>query len=83
MFDVFITGAHCVALSSRRGGAVRHDGPPGASGGKFTVKLLEGDLPSLKQRLGSLRVCWQERGVETVVMTLWTVWPKTPEIASS
>ena len=58
-------------------------GPPGASNGKFTVRPLEGDLPSLKQRLGSLRVCWQERGVETVVMTLWTVWPKTPEIASS
>jgi hypothetical protein len=60
----------------------RH-GPPGASGGKFTVRPLEGNLPSLKQRLDSLRVCWQERGVETVVMLLWTGWPKPPKIASS
>jgi hypothetical protein len=80
---------HPMTTDSRHGYTVapnllaRQFGPPGASGGKFTVRPLEGDLPSLKQRLGSLRVCWQERGVETVVMTLWTVWPKTPEIASS
>jgi hypothetical protein len=40
-------------------------GPPGASGGKFTVRPFWGGSPLLKQRFGSLRVCWQDRGAET------------------
>jgi hypothetical protein len=40
-------------------------GPPGASDGKFTVRPFGGGSPLLKERLGSLRVCWQGRGAET------------------